>query len=108
MRRSLCRSGANMGLLVSCLTLSCPSVRPKQSSFTRAIELHGPLDSYVEVKLDEHRVAAARRGRRHPRVAEQQPRLFIREGGLTGRDWATITEYTKLLEPFAEATRLLE
>jgi hypothetical protein len=34
--------------------------------------------------------------------------LFIREKGLSGRDWATISEYIKLLEPFAEATRLLE
>ncbi|KAI0567933.1 hypothetical protein Alg215_12469, partial [Pyrenophora tritici-repentis] len=37
-----------------------------------------------------------------------QPRLYIREGGLNGKDWATITEYIRLLEPFAEATRLLE
>ena len=80
------------------------------NTFARAAELHGPIDSYVEVKLDEHRVAGAvaRRARRVPAAAEPQPRLFIREGGLTSQDWATIREYINLLEPFAEATRLLE
>jgi hypothetical protein len=34
--------------------------------------------------------------------------LFIREGGLTAKDWATINEYITLLGLFAEATRLLE
>lgn len=79
-------------------------------AFVRAARLHGPLDSYVEVKLDEYRIAAAsaKRTRKASQAPEQKPRLFIREGGLSGRDWATITEYIKLLEPFAEATRLLE
>jgi len=79
-------------------------------AFVRAARLHGPLDSYVEVKLDEYRVAvaSAKRTRKASQAPEQKPRLFIREGGLSGRDWATITEYIALLEPFAEATRLLE
>ncbi|KAH7349225.1 hypothetical protein BKA66DRAFT_431563, partial [Pyrenochaeta sp. MPI-SDFR-AT-0127] len=81
------------------------------AAFVRAAELHGPLDSYVEVKLDEHRgdAALARRSKRAlSQAIEQPPRLFIREGKLTSKHWATISEYISLLEPFAEATRLLE
>ncbi|KAG9376557.1 hypothetical protein A1F94_013104 [Pyrenophora tritici-repentis] len=68
-------------------------------TFVRAAELHGPIDSYIEFKLKEHKPRAA---------AAAQPRLYVSEGGLSGKDWATITEYIQLLEPFAEATRLLE
>lgn len=58
------------------------------NAFVRAARLHGPLDSYVEVKLDEHRVAvaSAKRTRKASQAPEQKPRLFIREGGLSGRD----------------------
>jgi hypothetical protein len=79
-------------------------------TFVRATELHGPIDSYIELKIQEHNVATAptRRRRNREQLLEQQPRLFIREGGLTAKDWPTINEYIALLGPFAEATRLLE
>ncbi|KAG9385321.1 hypothetical protein A1F94_004868 [Pyrenophora tritici-repentis] len=65
------------------------------NTFVRAAELHGPIDGYIECKLEEHSAATATSRRRKNR-------------GLNGKDWATITEYIRLLEPFAEATRLLE
>jgi hypothetical protein len=77
----------------------------------RAIELHGPLDSYIEQKLREYSASTTTTRRQRTRdlaVAAIRPRLFIREKGLSGRDWATISEYIKLLKPFAKATRLLE
>ncbi|RAQ98540.1 ribonuclease h-like protein [Stemphylium lycopersici] len=80
------------------------------AAFARAVELQGPLDSYVEIKIGENRHAEAttRRARR-PGVRElAPPRLFLREGGLDAGNWATINEYMKLLAPFAEATKLLE
>jgi hypothetical protein len=80
-------------------------------TFVRATELYGPLDSYIEQKLREYSASTTttrRRRTRDPAVAAIPPRLFVREKGLSGRDWATINEYIKLLEPFAEATRLLE
>ncbi|CAE7003037.1 hypothetical protein PTTW11_01481 [Pyrenophora teres f. teres] len=79
-------------------------------TFVRAAELHGPIDSYIEFKLKEHSAATAplRRRKNREQLPAAQPRLYIREGGLSGKDWATITEYIQLLEPFAEATRLLE
>ena len=79
-------------------------------TFVRAAELHGPIDSYIEFKLKEHSAATAplRRRKNREQLPAAQPRLYVREGGLSGKDWATITEYIQLLEPFAEATRLLE
>ncbi|KAI1521145.1 hypothetical protein PtrSN002B_012428, partial [Pyrenophora tritici-repentis] len=79
-------------------------------TFVRAAELHGPIDSYIEFKLKEHSAATAPSRHRKNRelLPAAQPRLYVREGGLSGKDWATITEYIQLLEPFAEATRLLE
>jgi hypothetical protein len=38
----------------------------------------------------------------------QEPRLFLRKGGLNAGDWATITEYIRLLALFTEASKLLE
>ncbi|PZC87942.1 hypothetical protein A1F95_11148, partial [Pyrenophora tritici-repentis] len=69
-----------------------------------------PIDSYIKFKLKEHSAATAPSRRRKNRelLPAAQPRLYVREGGLSGKDWATITEYIQLLEPFAEATRLLE
>jgi hypothetical protein len=81
------------------------------NTFVRAIELYGPLDSYIEQKLREYSASTTTTRRRRTRdlaVAAIPPRLFIREKGLSGRDWATISKYIKLLKPFAEATRLLE
>ncbi|KAI1507153.1 hypothetical protein Ptr86124_013903 [Pyrenophora tritici-repentis] len=80
------------------------------NTFVRAAELHGPIDGYIECKLEEHSAATAtsRRRKNREQLPAAQPRLYIREGGLSGKDWATITEYIRLLEPFAEATRLLE
>ncbi|KAI1557921.1 hypothetical protein PtrEW4_012057, partial [Pyrenophora tritici-repentis] len=80
------------------------------NTFVRAAELHGPIDGYIECKLEEHSAATAtsRRRKNREQLPAAQPRLYIREGGLNGKDWATITEYIRLLEPFAEATRLLE
>ncbi|EFQ87876.1 hypothetical protein PTT_16444, partial [Pyrenophora teres f. teres 0-1] len=79
-------------------------------TFVRAAELHSPIDSYIEFKLKEHSAATAplRRRKNREQLPAAQPRLYVREGGLSGKDWATITEYIQLLEPFAEATRLLE
>ncbi|KAI2485933.1 hypothetical protein Ptr902_00066 [Pyrenophora tritici-repentis] len=79
-------------------------------TFVRAAELHSPIDSYIKFKLKEHSAATALSRRRKNRelLPAAQPRLYVREGGLSGKDWATITEYIQLLEPFAEATRLLE
>jgi len=82
------------------------------AAFARAVELQGPLDNYVEHKLSEgrHNEVIARRSRR-PGGSDsvfQEPRLFLREGGLNAGDWATITEYMRLLAPFAEASKLLE
>ncbi|CAE7034396.1 hypothetical protein PTTW11_05423 [Pyrenophora teres f. teres] len=80
------------------------------NTFVRAAELHGPIDGYIECKLEEHSAATAtsRRRKNREQLPAAQPRLYIREGGLSGKDWATITEYIRLLKPFAEATRLLE
>ncbi|KAF7567886.1 hypothetical protein PtrM4_124990 [Pyrenophora tritici-repentis] len=80
------------------------------NTFVRAAELHGPIDGYIECKLEEHSAATAtsRRRKNREQLPAAQPRLYIREGGLSGKDWATITEYIRLLELFAEATRLLE
>lgn len=76
----------------------------------RAAELHSPIDSYIEIKIKEYSAATA--PSRHLKNREQlpaaQPRLYIREGGLSGQDWAMITEYIQLLELFAKATRLLK
>jgi hypothetical protein len=76
----------------------------------RATKLHGPINSYIELKLQEHNVATAptRRRRNREQLPEQPPRLFIREGGLTAKDWATINKYITLLGLFAEATRCLK
>jgi hypothetical protein len=76
----------------------------------RAAELHGPIDSYIECKLKEHSAATAplRRWKNCDYLPAAQLRLYIRKGGLSGKDWATITEYIRLLKPFAEATQLLE
>jgi hypothetical protein len=80
-------------------------------TFMRAIELHGPLDSYIEQMLREYSTSTTttrRRRTRDPAVDAIPPQLFIRERVLSRRDWVTISEYVKLLKPFAEATRLLE
>ena len=68
------------------------------------------MDSYIECKLEEHSAATAplRRRKNREQLLSAQPRLYIREGGLSGKDWATITEYIRLLELFAEATQLLK
>ncbi|KAG9376276.1 Dimer-Tnp-hAT domain containing protein [Pyrenophora tritici-repentis] len=72
------------------------------NTFVRAAELHGPIDGYIECKLEEHSAATATSRRR------KNPTVIYTRRGLSGKDWATITEYIRLLEPFAEATRLLE
>lgn len=86
-------------------------------TFVRAVRLHGPIDSYVELKLEEHCRANAltkrKRGRnsasdQQSSLMSQQQRLYICEGGLSSKDWATISEYINLLEPFYEATKLIE
>jgi hypothetical protein len=76
----------------------------------RAAELHSPINSYIEFKLKEHSAATApsRRQKNREQLPAAQLRLYVREGGLSGKDWATITEYIQLLKPFAEATRLLK
>ncbi|KAG9382223.1 hypothetical protein A1F94_007877 [Pyrenophora tritici-repentis] len=56
----------------------------------------------------EHSAATATSRRRKNREQLLLPSHgYIREGSKR-QDWATITEYIRLLEPFAEATRLLE
>ncbi|KAG9385555.1 polyprotein [Pyrenophora tritici-repentis] len=79
------------------------------NTFVRAAELHGPIDGYIECKLEEHSAATATSRRRKNREQPCCPATVIyTRRGLSGKDWATITEYIRLLEPFAEATRLLE
>jgi hypothetical protein len=70
------------------------------STFVRATELHSPIDSYIESKLEEHSAATApsRRRKNREQLPAVQPRPYIREGGLSGKDWATITEYIRLLK----------
>jgi hypothetical protein len=64
-------------------------------TFVRTAELHGTLDSYIEIKLEEHSAATAttRRRKNREQLLERHPRLFIQEQGLSGKDWATISEY---------------
>lgn len=113
LERFQCEEAAAIGAQVNIKQLVQP-VKTRWNSyldtFVRATELHGPIDSYIEAKLQEHRLATAptRRKRNRSQLPKQLPRLFIREGGMSARDWATISEYVNLLEPFAEATRLLE
>ena len=42
------------------------------------------------------------------RATHQEPRKFIKEGGLLAHDWATIAKYAVLLKPFKEATTCLQ
>ncbi|KAG9386078.1 hypothetical protein A1F94_002828 [Pyrenophora tritici-repentis] len=79
------------------------------NTFVRAAELHGLSMAILSVNLRSI-------------VLQQQPhdagRIvsssllpshgYIYAKGSKRQDWATITEYIRLLEPFAEATRLLE
>lgn len=76
----------------------------------RAAELYGPINSYIKSKIEEHSAATApsRRRKNCEQLPAAQPRLYIREGGLSGKDWATIAEYIRLLKLFTEATKLLE
>jgi hypothetical protein len=64
-------------------------------TFVRTVELHSPIDSYIEFKLKEHSAATApsRRWKNREQLPAAQPRLYVREGDLSGKDWATITEY---------------
>jgi hypothetical protein len=79
--------------------------------FARAVDLRNPLDDYITYKTAEYnRETASTRRRTHSQhqSEEKKPRLFIQEGGLTAGDWATISEYKKLLAPFKEATSFME
>ena len=71
----------------------------------RAVLLHAPIDDYIHYKMNEARVTASSQRRN---ASQREERLFIREGGLTSKDWATINEYLLLLQPFDEATHLLQ
>ena len=75
--------------------------------FERAAELAGPIDAYIDFRAQDYRAETASR-RREPSAERPEPRLFITEGGLTAKEWATITEYIRLLAPFEEATRWLQ
>lgn len=75
--------------------------------FERAVALRVPLDDYITSKTNEYDRGLARR-RPGQRQEQSQARLFVQEGGLTAKDWATITEYIELLQPFKEATTWLE
>ncbi|KAG9379882.1 hypothetical protein A1F94_010238 [Pyrenophora tritici-repentis] len=57
-------------------------------TFVRAAELHSPIDSYIKFKLKEHSAATAPSRRRKNRelLPAAQPRLYVREGGLSGKD----------------------
>ncbi|KAG9376877.1 Dimer-Tnp-hAT domain containing protein [Pyrenophora tritici-repentis] len=59
------------------------------NTFVRAAELHGPIDGYIECKLEEHSAATATSRRRKNRLGDNN-------------------RIHSTLEPFAEATRLLE
>lgn len=73
----------------------------------RAALLHGPIDDYTHIKMEEIRLESASQ-RRNTQSRRAEPRIYVQEGGLTAKDWATINEYIRLLAPFLEATKLLE
>lgn len=75
--------------------------------FERAVALRNPLDDYIASKTNEYNRGLTRQ-RPRQRQEQSQARLFVQEGGLTAKDWATITEYIELLQPFKEATAWLE
>ena len=75
--------------------------------FERAAELAGPIDAYIDFRIQDYRAKTALR-RKEPLAQRPEPRLFITEGGLSAKDWATITEYIGLLTPFEEATKWLQ
>ncbi|KAI1664108.1 hypothetical protein L13192_12049 [Pyrenophora tritici-repentis] len=67
-----------------CHILNLAAQNSYYAAFARAVELQGPLDSYVKIKIgkNRHAEATARRAQR-PGVRElAPPRLFLREGGL--------------------------
>lgn len=64
-----------------------------------------PLDNYISYKLVEYRRQGIRQRSQLPNL---QKRQFIEEEGLTAKDWATIAEYQKILQPFKEATTCME
>lgn len=84
------------------------------SCFERAVELRGPIDDYIEYRSDEYAKELAtatnptKRQRDEPPKQLPAKRLFIEEGGLSGKDWLVVGEYVQLLLPFKEATSLLE
>ena len=78
------------------------------AAFERAIELRQPLDDYMAVKIQESVTNAVPSRQRYRSTPRTNVRLFIAEGGLTSKDWATITEYVELLKPFKEATTWME
>ena len=75
--------------------------------FVRAIELQEPLNDYIQCKIGEYKRNAAPKRRERARKPPKA-RLFIEEGGLEAKDWATIAEYVELLMPFKEATEWLQ
>jgi hypothetical protein len=86
-------------------------------TFDRAVKLHGPIDTYVELKLEEHHRTDALTKRKRSRNSandqqynsmSQQKRLYIRERGLSSKDWTTISEYINLLERFYKATKSIK
>lgn len=78
------------------------------AAFERAVELRNPLEGYIAYKTDAYMMEAARRRNPAAELASQRPRLFIAEQGLQAKDWATIADYINVLQPFKEATLLLE
>ncbi|EFQ93954.1 hypothetical protein PTT_08518 [Pyrenophora teres f. teres 0-1] len=88
-----------------CASLSSSKILSSQSRLAGI-----PLDSYVELNIDEncHAEVTARLARRPGAREPAHPRLFLRDGGLDTGNWAIINGYIKLLAPFDEATKLLK
>ncbi|CAE7021734.1 hypothetical protein PTTW11_03315 [Pyrenophora teres f. teres] len=65
------------------------------NTFVRAAELHGPIDGYIECKLEEHSAATAtsRRRKNREQLPAAQPRLYIREGGLSRLAISQVTQF---------------
>ena len=63
------------------------------------------LEYYINFKTEEYLRHSAKQ---RSQASDIRARLYIKEGGLEAKDWATISEYTNLLRPFKEATVCLE
>ncbi|OLL22978.1 hypothetical protein NEOLI_005448, partial [Neolecta irregularis DAH-3] len=75
-------------------------------SFEQAIQLRGPIDSFVQYHINkwQRETASLRvKGKTIPK-----PSLYIQLGGLNSYDWDVISNYIAILQLLKEATKKLE